>query len=433
MGEGVLIMARTRIATLLGLALASGLALGVAGAEPAPRPIPGLPAGTNFDLDARYRPRQILRSEAEGGKQSYMVALGNTAFSSPLLFGEKAREAGLSCDVCHRQGDINPNFHIPGISARPGGLDPTTAMFNPVQDDHVNNHVDIPSLRGARFLGPYGRDGRIGTLREFARHVIVNEFAGPEPEPRILDALVAYMSEIEFLPNGKIDSLGRLTAKADAAATRGEALFNKNFASMGGSCASCHTPNAMFADGRAHDIGSGGRFKTPTLLNAAMTAPYFHDGRFADFAGVIGFLDQNFKLGLSEAERNDLVAYLQAIGDGDDAFEPVTRQSEMSEVASYVAVLDRAIDEGDIPAIKLVVDTVNFELARIGKRFDNRNPATGRPRRPDRPDVAGLAGRLIADMSAVGALARDGQTQAAKEALVTYRSHATELVSAYPQ
>ncbi len=426
-------MIRARVATLLGVALASGLALSVAGAEPVPRPIPGLPAGTNFDLDARARPRQILRSEADGGRQSYMVALGNTAFSSPLLFWRYSARRRLSCDVCHRQGDINPNFHIPGVSARPGGLDPTTAMFNPVQDDHVSNHVDIPSLRGTRFLGPYGRDGRIGSLREFARHVIVNEFAGPEPEPRILDALVAYMNEIEFLPNGKIDTLGRLTTTKDSAATRGEALFSKNFSGMNGSCASCHTPNAMFTDGRAHDIGSGGRFKTPTLLNAALTAPYFHDGRFADFAAVVGFLDQTFKLGLTAGERNDLVAYLQAIGDGDDPYEPVTRQSEMSEVASYVAVLDRAIDEGDLPAIRLVVDTVNFELERIGKRFDNRNPTTGRPRRPDRPDVASLAGRLIADMNAVAALARDGQTRAAKDALITYRSHATELVSAYPQ
>lgn len=432
MGKGILRL-RKRLAPLLGVALASGLALSVAGAEPVRRPIPGMPEGTNFDLDARYRPRQILRSEADGGKQSYMVALGNTAFSSPLLFGDKAREAGLSCDVCHRQGDINPNFHIPGLSQRAGGLDPTTAFFNPLQDDQVVNHVDIPSLRGTRFLGPYGRDGRIGSLREFARHVIVNEFAGPEPEPRILDALVAYMSEIEFLPNSKIDTLGRLTDKADDAAKRGEALFTKPFAGMNGSCASCHTPNAMFSDGRPHDIGSGGRFKTPTLLNSAMTAPYFHDGRFADFDSVVAFLDSNFKLGLSAAERGDLVAYLQAIGDGEDAFEPATRQSEMSEVASYVAVLDRAIDANDLPAITLVVDTVNFEIARIGKRFDNRNPVTGRLRRPDRPDVAGLAERLITDMSAVGALAKAGQTAAAKDALVTYRAHATELVSAYPQ
>ncbi len=58
-------------------------------------------------------------------------------------------------------------------------------------------HVDTPSLRGVRLTAPYGRDGRIATLREFARHVIVNEFAGDEPAPRVLDALVAYMASLK--------------------------------------------------------------------------------------------------------------------------------------------------------------------------------------------------------------------------------------------
>lgn len=414
-------------------ALAVVLVTGLAIAADGPTPIPGLPIGTNLGLDQRERPRQVLRAEATGGRQSYMVALGNTAFSSPLLFGAKAREAGLSCDTCHRQGDINPRFFIPGVSQRHGGLDPTTATFNPVQDDGVANHIDIPSLRGIRFLGPYGRDGRIGSLREFARHVIVNEFAGPEPAPRVLDALVAYMDEFEFLPNPKLGPLGSLVGN-EAAAKRGEAAFNQPRDGLGGrSCASCHVPDALFTDRRAHDVGSGGAFRTPTLLNAKFTAPYFHDGRYESFAAVVDHFDRTYGLALSAGDKSDLVAYLEAVGDGDDPYEPVTRQSEMSEVASYVAVLDRAIDLKDLAAVSLVVDTVNFELARLARRFDNYNPTTGRTRRPDRPDVAALARQLTTDMSAVGALAREGQSEKAKAALDTYREHARLLVSAYPQ
>jgi cytochrome c peroxidase len=395
--------------------------------------VPGLPPGTDFGFAAEQQPRQILRAEADGGRQSYMVALGNTAFSSPLLFGPTARAAGLSCNTCHRQGDINPHFFVSGVSARHGGLDPTTAVFNAVQDDGVANHVDIPSLRGVRLTAPYGRDGRIASLREFARHVIVNEFAGDEPAPRILDALVAYMDQFEFLPNPKIDRLGRLTGNVDAAARRGQALFQKPFVAMDNkACASCHLPDALFADGRRHDVGSGGIFDTPTLLDSRFTAPYFHDGRYMSFADVVEHFDRTFGLGLKPRDKRDLVAYLEAVGDATDPFEPVTRQSEMSEIGAYVGVLDRAIDAGDLPAIALVVDTVNFDLKRIAVRFDNRNPRTGKLRRPDRPDVAAIAAHLVEDMTAVSTLAKAGQTAKAKEALETYRNRALTLVSAYP-
>ena len=396
-------------------------------------PLAGMPEGTDFGMRQLDRPRQILRAEAEGGRQSYMVALGNTAFSSPLLFGEKARKAGLSCDTCHRQGDTNARFFIPGVSARHGGLDPTTAFFNPAQDDGVKNHVDIPSLRGDRFLAPYGRDGRIASLREFVRQVIVNEFGGPEPSPRILDALVDYIDQIEFLPNPKLDRLGRLTDKADAAARRGEALFNKPFAGMGGaSCATCHVPNAMFVDGQRHDVGSDGAFKTPTLRNVRFTAPYFHDGRYATLDDVVAHFDRTFGLKLRQDEKQDLVAYLDAAGDGEQPFEPVTRQSEMSEVASYVALLDQAIEMNDLPAIAVVVGTVNIDLDIIAKQFDNRDPRTGRVRRPDRPDVAKIAYQLIGDMTSVGTLAEAGDLDRAKAALETYRERARTLVAAYP-
>jgi cytochrome c peroxidase len=415
-------------------ALTAALVLGAGAAADERTVPPGMPAGTDFGFDAVDQPRQILRAEAAGGRQSYMVALGNTAFSSPLLFGEKARTAGLSCNTCHRQGDINPRFHIPGLSARHGGLDPTTAFFNPVQDDGMANHVDTPSLRGVRLTAPYGRDGRIATLREFARHVIVNEFAGDEPAPRILDALVAYMDQFEFLPNPKIDRLGRLTGAADAAARRGQALFAKPFAAMDNkSCASCHAPDALFTDGRRHDIGSDGVFDTPSLLNSRFTAPYFHDGRFAALDDVVEHFDRTFALGLKPRDKSDLTAYLLAVGDAVDPFGPVTRQSEMSEIAAYVGVLDQAIEARDLPAIALVVDTVNFDLAQIARRFDNRNPRTGKPRRPDRPDVAAIAAKLIEDMTAVRTLAEAGQTAKAKEALDIYRDRANTLVSAYPK
>ena len=50
-------------------------------------------------------------------------------------------------------------------------------------------------------FAPYGHDGRTESLRDFIRNVIVGEFAGPEPAPAVLDGLVAYIQDIDFLPN----------------------------------------------------------------------------------------------------------------------------------------------------------------------------------------------------------------------------------------
>src|SRR5262249_19518833 len=155
-------------------------------------------------------------------------------------------------------------------------------------------------------------------LRDFVHNVIVGEFAGPEPTPDILDAIVTYINDIDFLPNDRVGPGGRLTDRASAAEKRGETLFIKPFPHNPElSCAGCHIPSAAFIDHRQHDVGSGGLFRTPTLRNANVNAPYFHDGRFDTFDQVVRHFDRIFALGLADQERSDLVAYLTAIGDGE--------------------------------------------------------------------------------------------------------------------
>jgi cytochrome c peroxidase len=73
----------------------------------------------------------------------------------------------------------------------------------------------------------------------------------------------------------------------------------------------------------ASDIG---KFKTPTLRNVALTAPYMHDGRFQTLNQVLrhynsGGLPHPNKdplmrpLGLSEQEIQDIIAFLNALSD----------------------------------------------------------------------------------------------------------------------
>src|SRR5262245_21155833 len=226
-----------------------------------------LPPGTELKEDALTRPREVFRSEFVGGRKSYLVNLGDVAFNSPTILGSVARRAGLSCATCHVNGASNPKLFIPGMSARPGTFDTTGLSFNPKAFNSILDPVRIPSLRGARYLAPYGHDGRFASLRDFIRNAIVNEFAGPEPAPVILDALVAYIQDIDFLPNPRLGTGGRLTPQASDAERRGEALFFKPFRRQANlSCAGCHVPTAAFVDHLQHDVGSGKLVKTPTLL-----------------------------------------------------------------------------------------------------------------------------------------------------------------------
>ena len=291
------------------------------------------------------QPTELFYSELAGGKRSYLLNLGDLLFSSPGILGGVARQAGISCGTCHQQGAGNAKLFVPGMSTRPGNFDTSGPLFNPKADNGVLDPVRPPSLRGAKYLAPYGHDGRFASLRDFVRNVIVNEFAGAEPSAQILDALVDYIQEISFLPNPKLGAGGRLSNEASDAARRGETLFNTPFrhdAAM--SCASCHQPSAAFVDHQVHDVGTGGWEKTPTLVNANFNAPYFHDGRYDNYQQVVEYFDRHFDLGLAANERSDLIAYLDAVG---DAKEPYTqapcRRNFDGDRGNSGQVLDTAI------------------------------------------------------------------------------------------
>jgi cytochrome c peroxidase len=311
-------IARAREWTAWAAAFATVLVLGAgpAGSAPITSKEAALPVGTELNEEPLDQPTELFAFEIAAGKRSYLFNLGDMLFSSSAIFGGVGRNAGISCNTCHQGGAGNPKLFIPGLSSRPGTFDVTGALFNPKADNGVFDAVTPPSLRGAKYLAPYGHDGRFGSLRDFIRNVVVNEFAGPEPSSQVLDALVTYVNEIAFLPNPKLAAGGRLSAQASDAARRGEVLFNKPFrhdATM--SCASCHQPSGIFVDHKVHDVGTGGWYKTPTLFNAKFNAPYFHDGRFDSFAQVVGYFDRHFDLGLTADQKADLVAYLDTVGD----------------------------------------------------------------------------------------------------------------------
>jgi len=331
-----------------------------------------LPVGTELNEDQLAQPRQIFHSETIGGAKSYLSNLGDLAFSSPQILGGVARQAGISCSTCHINGANNAKLYIPGSSSRPGTFDTTGGLFNAKADNHILDSLTIPSLRGARYMAPYGHNGRSASLRDFIRNAIVNEFSGPEPSPAILDAMVVYIQDIDFLPNPSLGAGGRLIQRSSAAERHGEALFSKPFPHDPGlSCAGCHIPSAAFVDHQQHDVGTG-LYKTPTLLNADFNAPYFHDGRYDTYDQVVAYFDRFFDLGLSPQDQRDLVAYLTAVGDGDRAYENDGVAAELKEANDFASVLDTAIPAHDTDVISLAVNTIGLELRELAEDYPDR-------------------------------------------------------------
>jgi cytochrome c peroxidase len=369
-----------------------------------------LPVGSELNEEALFVPREVFKSEVAGGAKSYLVKLGDMAFNDPGLFGGVARRAGISCNTCHINGVSNPKLYIPGASTRPGNFDTTGALFNPKADNHALDPVRIPSLRGARYLAPYGHDGRMASLRDFVRNVIVNEFAGPEPSPTIVDAIVAYIQDIDFLPNPRLAPGGHLSANASDAERRGEVLFARPFPHDPNlSCAGCHTPSSAFLDHQVHDVGSGGLFRTPTLINVDFNAPYFHDGRFDSFDQVVAHFDRVFSLGLSADEQQDLVTYLTAIGDGMRPYEHDGVVARTREINDFASVLDIAIPDQATDVISLTVDVVGGELRELTEQFPDWKDTSVSGGTEERHTARSALKQLVLDLRRVDLAASAGR------------------------
>jgi cytochrome c peroxidase len=172
-------------------------------------------------------------------------------------------------------------------------------------------------------------------------------------------AIAAYVQSLVALNSPFDRYMRRETEQLDASAKRGFNLFMGKAA-----CGTCHfaptfngtvpprylesetevlgvTASANFAHpildkdpGRAGVIPADAwqhSFKTPTVRNAALTAPYMHNGAFTSLAEVVEFYDAgggaglglnipnqtlpDSPLNLTEQEKNDLIAFMESLTD----------------------------------------------------------------------------------------------------------------------
>ena len=69
-------------------------------------------------------------------------------------------------------------------------------------------------------------------------------------------------------------------------------------------------PGRALITGKWNDIG---KFKGPVLRGLAGRAPYFHNGLAKDLAAVVDFYDTRFSIGFTNQEKDDLIAFLEAL------------------------------------------------------------------------------------------------------------------------
>ena len=331
--------------------------------------------------EALMRRAKAFERTPKDAEEGFWIGLGKIVFRAPTVLGLEARRIGMTCETCHGGGDTSRGFFIAGLSNKPRTVDLTSTAFHRPAGDGRFNPIRIPSLRGVAATPPYGHRGTFPTLHAFTRHVVVDEFGGKPPAPKVMRALIAYLRALKPAPNRLLGTSGRLTRAASDQARRGAALFTRTWpGARGRSCASCHRPAGAFTDGRAHDVGTGGKIDTPSLLGAALGGPFMHDGRFDRLDQAAGHYVAFAGRILTPRRRGDLVAYLHAVGAADGAYGKITLASDLARVSSAAAVLAQALTRKEAALAGLVVVTVRRDIGRIHDRFPGREHAEARRR-----------------------------------------------------
>ncbi|MFK7935460.1 MAG: cytochrome c peroxidase [Saprospiraceae bacterium] len=172
-------------------------------------------------------------------------------------------------------------------------------------------------------------------------------------------SIVSYSSRYDTGRAG-VPAPGRNFSNFTTEENLGKQLFFQTIPNGGGACFGCHTTEGFVSanpgaqnnglDPVTTDAGAGttfpnnaifeGRFKTTTLRNIELTAPYMHDGRFATLEEVVehynsgiqahptlspALTDDNddpVRLNFTTTEKAALVAFLKTLTDNTIATEP---------------------------------------------------------------------------------------------------------------
>ena len=212
-------------------------------------------------------------------------------------------------------------------------------------------------MRGESYPEAVAVDSVVARLADIPEYVALFEEAygpaagggPPVDERRLAGALAAFQRTLVAM-NSPFD---RFRAGDSTALTPQQRRGEQTFDRVG--CDRCHG-GPMFSDFQLHaegvaehpllaqpDTGDGRfRFRTPTLRNVALTAPYMHNGVLSDLEEVLRFYDEGRSRNpaveegrrrrddrtprldgqfrgvrdMSESEMADIIAFLEALSDG---------------------------------------------------------------------------------------------------------------------
>jgi cytochrome c peroxidase len=306
------------------------------------------PPAQDSDIEALWkeklkRPAQPPSSPPDNPLTPDKVALGAKLFVDTRLSGNGKR----SCATCHRPEKEYTDgrrraLALSGVPLRRN----TPSLWNLAWSKQYFWDGRAPSLE-AQVGMPIAEAQEMGgdwpqILRRLGTDADLSQgFRAAFPEEPIvsqatvLKAIASYVRSLVSPPT-RFDAW----IEGDSQALRpAEVAGFRLFIGKAG-CVLCHV-GWRFTDDRFHDIGlagsDGGRgavpggtpglraFKTPSLREAAGTAPYMHDGSRATLEAVIGHYTGGFvrrpslatnlnrDLRLSARERSDLIAFLRTL------------------------------------------------------------------------------------------------------------------------
>lgn len=368
-------MRRAFLAVLLGLLFTSSVATRTADSAPT--------------TDATTPPLGISRTifaiaVPDGPPRPEVVALGDKLFNDKRLSADDS----VACATCHdpKRGFVDHRATAEGIRKQVGKRNSPTvlaAMFNATQfwdgrAPTLEEQAKLPILNPIE-MGQKTPEDVVAKVRGIPEYA--QQFRTVFGRDVTYDDLAAAIAAFERTHDGAESPFDAyLHGKEDAIgpdAKRGWALFNGK-----ARCTNCHAfsvTSPLFSDQKFHNIGIAahksdfvslarkatatvragdidqidrlaletdlselgrflvtkqpadvGAFKTPTLRNVAVTAPYMHDGSLATLWDVMDhynkggipnpFLDGGMqRLGLGESEIDDMVAFLSSLTTPDQA------------------------------------------------------------------------------------------------------------------
>lgn len=299
-------------------------------AKPEPKPEPKVELPPAPALPAMPHGLPDVAAPADNPTTAEKVELGWKLFFDKRL----SKDGSMACAACHHIDKAYTSGQA--TDAKVGG-----AM----------NKRNAPSMVNLGYHASFYWDGRMPTLEAVSNAAWKGQLgADPATVAKSLNDVPVYKAMFvrAFNEPASADNVPKALAAWLRALNNGASVWDKDegkgmpadakagfklFASKG--CTGCHVP-PMFSDFDFHNVGIGddpgrmdatkaeadkGKFKTPSLRNVALTAPYFHDGHAKTLAEAIALmakgnakLDPKFKpQKLSAKEAKQLEAFLGAL------------------------------------------------------------------------------------------------------------------------